>query len=45
MIGPFTLIGEAGFSALQEAEFAGQPDEHKNLRTGIIIMSGVGAAF
>ena len=45
MIGPFTLIGEAGLSALQEAELAGQPDEHKNLRTGILLMSGVGAVF
>ena len=45
MIGPFMLIGEAGFSALQQAELAGQPDEHKNLRTGIIMMSGVGAVF
>lgn len=45
MVGPFTLIGEAGLSALQEAELAGQPDEHKNLRTGILLMSGVGAVF
>jgi hypothetical protein len=45
MVGPFVLIGQAGFSALHEAYSAGQPDEHKRLRAGALLMSGVGAAF
>ena len=45
MIGPFMLIGEAGFSALHETELVGQPDERKDLRTGVLLMSGVGAGF
>jgi hypothetical protein len=44
-LGPLLLIGEAGFTALQTTDLVGEPTEHKNLRTGIIIMSGVGAAF
>jgi hypothetical protein len=44
-LGPLLLIGEAGFTALQTTNLVGEPTEHKNLRTGIIIMSGVGAAF
>ena len=44
-LGPLVLMGEAGFTALQTMDFAGEPGEHKNLHTGIIIMSGIGAAF
>jgi hypothetical protein len=44
-LGPLVLIGEAGFTALQTTDFVGEPGERKNLHTGIIIMSGLGAAF
>ena len=43
--GPFAWIGEAGFSALQQTEYAGQPEQQKALRTGILVMCGLGAAF
>lgn len=45
MIGPFMLIGEAGFSALQETELAGQSDQRRRVWAGALLMSGVGAAF
>jgi hypothetical protein len=44
-LGPMAVIGEAGFSALQQADFVGQPDQRRNLRTGLLAMAGAGAAF
>jgi hypothetical protein len=39
------LIAEAGFSALQETAYTGSSQQQKDLRTGIIVLSGLGAAF
>ena len=44
-LGPIVLIGEAGLSSLQVTELSRQPNERKNLRTGIMVMSGLGFAF
>ena len=45
LVGPFTLIGEAGFSALHQTELAGQPDQRNVLHMGVLLTSGVGTAF
>ncbi len=44
-IGPIAVIGEAGFSALQQTEFVGRPEQHRILRTGLLAMAGAGVAF
>ena len=44
-LGPVAIFGEAGFSALQQTEFVGQPEQRRNLRTGLLAMAGAGAAF
>jgi hypothetical protein len=44
-LGPIVLIGEAGLSSLHITELSGQPNQRKNLRTGILVMSGLGYAF
>jgi hypothetical protein len=40
-----SVIAEAGFSALHTTDLVGEPTQHKNLRTGALVMSGVAAAF
>jgi hypothetical protein len=44
-LGSLVLIGEAGFSALQTTSLYGEPYQRKEVRTGVIVMSGLGAAF
>jgi hypothetical protein len=44
-LGPIFLIGEAGLSSLQITEFSEQPNQRKSLRTGVMVMSGLGFAF
>ena len=44
-LGPLLLIGEAGFTALQTTDLVGEPGQHKNFRTGILVMSGLGFGF
>jgi hypothetical protein len=45
ILGPFTLVGQAGFSGTHQTESAAQPSEQGSLHTGVLLMSGVGTAF
>lgn len=44
-LGPIAVIGEAGFSALQQTQSVGQAEQHRTLRTGLLAMAGAGVAF
>ena len=44
-LGPVAVVGEAGFSALQQTTLVGQTEQHRYLRTGLLAMVGAGAAF
>jgi hypothetical protein len=43
--GPVAVIGEVGFSALQQTDSVGQLWQHRYVRTGLLAMAGMGAAF
>jgi len=44
-LGPIVLIAEVGLSSLQVTDFSRQPNQRKNLHTGVMVMSGLGLAF
>jgi len=44
-LGPMVITAEAGLSSLRFTEFAQQSNQRKTLRTGVMVMSGLGFAF